>query len=208
VNIYRWMWPASRSAMALFDEDWVHELPRAMCRLAQNRAQPHRRCPPHNLSSRSCTCSLVTCPPAELVEQTAVASGGESHPLLHAQLILDDWLRGRPNERSSGYRTHSTAMRWLATAGRIEHAAQSTTTTPWRCSTTVWATIRQRELARKATAGLPESDEHDVQPPVTNSRADRSSVRRGNRNADEPKSLRTPQRTQQQAARHPWGQRN
>ena len=96
-DIYRWSWLASRNAMALFDEELVHGLAARHVRLARESGALSTLPSALLIQSVMHVLSGDLAHAAELVEQTAVGSGGESHPLLHAQLIVAAW-RGRPNE--------------------------------------------------------------------------------------------------------------
>ena len=94
---HRWMWPASRGAMALFDDELVHTLAARHVRLARESGALATLPAALLIQSTMHVLSGDFAHAAELAEQTAITSGGESVPLLHAQLILAAW-RGSPDE--------------------------------------------------------------------------------------------------------------
>ncbi|WP_116952012.1 ATP-binding protein [Jiangella endophytica] len=111
---HRWLWLASRTAMAVFDDELAHVLADRHVRLAREAG------------------ALATLPAALLVrsvmlvisgefaraselaaEQTSITASTTAVPLLHAQLILAAW-RGHPQETAE---IHATFVREAAGRG-------------------------------------------------------------------------------------------
>ena len=102
----RWLWLASRTAVALFDDDLAHELANRNVRLARDAGALATL--PAALISLSVTLVLAgeLAHATELVaEEAAIRSATGAEPLRRrAQLILDGW-RGRQAEGADGHST-------------------------------------------------------------------------------------------------------
>src|SRR5690606_8991800 len=116
VDIRRWGWLASRTAMAVFDDELVHALTARHVRLAREAG------------------ALATLPAALLVQsvmlvlageftqasgQAEIAAATRAVPLLHGQLILAAW-RGRSDETAD---IHATMAQEAAGRGRSTEIA-------------------------------------------------------------------------------------
>ncbi|PJJ56119.1 regulatory LuxR family protein [Mumia flava] len=94
----RWLWHASRTATALFDDEAVHELGRRHVDLARESGALATL--PAALLFRSVSLVLAgdLARATELADEgVAIAAATRAMPLLHAELILAAW-RGRPEQ--------------------------------------------------------------------------------------------------------------
>ncbi|NLG23082.1 MAG: ATP-binding protein, partial [Actinomycetales bacterium] len=110
----RWLWHASRTATALFDDETVHTLAARHVRLAREAGALATL--PAALLFQSVALVLTgefSRAAEQTAEQTAIAAATRAVPLLHAQLILAAW-RGRPDETAE---IHATIVREAAGRG-------------------------------------------------------------------------------------------
>lgn len=110
----RWLWHASRTATALFDDEAVHALADRHVRLAREAGALATLPAALLFQSVALVLSGDLARAAELAaEQTMITAATRAVPLLHAQLILAAW-RGRPDETAE---IHATIVR--EAAGRV-----------------------------------------------------------------------------------------
>ncbi|MFW2514359.1 ATP-binding protein [Demequina sp. SO4-13] len=95
---HRWLWLASRTAMAVFDDELAHSLSARHVRLAREAGALATLPTGLLVQSVMLVLSGEFAHAAELAaEQTSIAASTTAVPLLHAQLILAAW-RGRSDE--------------------------------------------------------------------------------------------------------------
>lgn len=110
----RWLWHASRTATALFDDELVHELAAHHVRLAREAGALATLPAALLFQSVALILSGEFAHATELAaEQTAIAAATRAVPLLHAQLILAAW-RGCTDETAE---IHATIVREAARRG-------------------------------------------------------------------------------------------
>lgn len=110
----RWLWHASRTATALFDDEAVLTLAARHVRFAREAGALATLPAALLFQSFAMVLSGELAQAAELAaEQTAIEAATRAVPLLHAQLILAAW-RGRPDETAE---IHATVVREAAGRG-------------------------------------------------------------------------------------------